>query len=204
MRPITVLNCEGHIFFSIFQSRLSRFMLKNNYLVLRVHKAFLEGVSGCIEHAAALTTVLNDAKDRYKSICISWLDLANAYGSVRHNMIQFALKWYHVPKSMCELIYNYYDKIFARVHTKSWTTSWFALATGSPQGCTASTIVFDVAFQLLDYLEFLTPKVKPFNIKDTSVKLNTLLTLMTLRWLQKLQMIIRSALMPSPKQLIGL
>ena len=68
---------------------------------------------------------------------------------------------------MCELIYNYYDKTFARVHT----TNWFALATGSPQGCTASTIVFDVAFQLiLDYLEFLTPKVKPFNIKDTSVE----------------------------------
>ena len=45
------------------------------------------------------------------------------------------------------------------------------MATGSPQGCTASTIVFDVAFQLiLDYLEFLTPKVKPFNIKDTSVE----------------------------------
>ena len=81
-----------------------------------------------------MSAVLDDAKDRLKSICISWLDLANAYGSVRHNMIQFALKWYHVPKSMCELIYNYYDKIFAQVHTKDWISCWFALATGAPQG----------------------------------------------------------------------
>jgi len=170
MRPITVLNVEGRIFFSVFQSRLSSFMLKNKYLVLRVQKAFLAGVSGCIEHATTLSAILDDAKDRLKSICISWLDLANAYGSVRHNMIQFALKWYHVPKSMCELIYNYYDKIFAQVHTKDWISCWFALATGAPQGCTASTIVFDVAFQLvLDILEFLTPTVEPFTIRNTSV-----------------------------------
>ena len=84
MRPITILNVEGRIFFSVFQSRLSSFMLKNKYLVLRVQKAFLEGVSGCIEHATTMSAILDDAKDRLKSICISWLDLANAYGSVRH------------------------------------------------------------------------------------------------------------------------
>ena len=75
IRLITALNVEGRIFFSVFQSCLSSFMLKNGYLVLRVQKAFLEGVSGCIEHATTMSASLDDAKDRLKSICISWFDL---------------------------------------------------------------------------------------------------------------------------------
>ena len=63
MRPIPVLIVEGRIFFSVFQSRLSSTMLKNGYLVLRVQKASLEGVSGCIEHATTMSAVLDNAKD---------------------------------------------------------------------------------------------------------------------------------------------
>ena len=50
---------------------------------------------------------------------------------------------------MAELLYNYYDKIFLQVQTADWNSVWFHLAIGMPQGCTASTIMFDVAFQLL-------------------------------------------------------
>ena len=40
---------------------------------------------------------LKEAKELNRQIVISWIDLANAYGSVCHNLIQFALNWYHVP-----------------------------------------------------------------------------------------------------------
>jgi hypothetical protein len=26
---------------------------------------------------------------------MSWIDLANAYGSVKHSLIHFSLEWYH-------------------------------------------------------------------------------------------------------------
>ena len=57
----------------------------------RVQKGFLPGVAGCVEHSSLTTSALRDAKQAGKSICMSWVDLKNAFGSVRHSLIQFAL-----------------------------------------------------------------------------------------------------------------
>ena len=50
-----------------------------------------------MEHSFALTEALRVAKSEKRALVVSWIDLANAYGSVKHNLIQFALNWYHVP-----------------------------------------------------------------------------------------------------------
>ena len=55
-------------------------------------------MSGCVEHTYLLNEALKDAKKNRRQIVVSWVDLANAYGSVPHNLIQFALEWYHVPE----------------------------------------------------------------------------------------------------------
>src|SRR5689334_23911853 len=39
------------LFWTVFQKRLSKFMLNNEYIESRVQKGFLEGVAGCVEHA---------------------------------------------------------------------------------------------------------------------------------------------------------
>ena len=89
------------------------------------------------------------AKSAQRQIVIAWLDLENAYGSVRHMLVQFALKWYHVPQKVSELLFRYYDAIFLTVVTEDWSSDFFHLGIGVPQGCTASTVVFDVAFQVV-------------------------------------------------------
>ena len=85
-----------------------------------------------------------------------WLDLANAYGSVSHNLIQFALNWLHIPKLIQNIIFDYYEKICAFVKTKKWTTGFFPFDIGLFQGCVLSTIIFDCVFQLL--LDIVVPK----------------------------------------------
>ena len=99
---------------------------------------------------------------------VSWIDLANAYGSVRHNLIQFALNWYHVPVSIQKLIFNYYEKLTAKVHTKQWTTGFFLFDLGLFQGCVLSTILFNCVFQLL--LDMLKPLADDgYKMKDSVV-----------------------------------
>ncbi len=155
MRPISVLNVEGRLFFTIYQEKMATFMLKNAYITQSVQKAFLESVAGCIEHTTLLAE-FRDARERRRSICVAWIDIANAYGSVRHNFLQFALYWYHVPSQIRALIFAYYDGLCARVCTQNLSTILFSIGIGVPQGCTASTINFDIAFQLiLDYHSFL-------------------------------------------------
>ena len=111
-----------------------------------------------------------------RQIAIAWLDLENAYGSVRHMLAQFALKWYHVPESMMELLFKYQERIYLRVETDDWTSKWFHLAIGVPQGCTGSTMVFDVDFQvLLDLHEWFMRYLKPtpgYTLSGTKIRIS--------------------------------
>ena len=124
-------------------------MVDNKYIYTATQKGFLFGVPGCVEHSFAMAEALRAAHGEKRAIVISWIDLANAYGSVRHNLIQFALNWYHVPLIMQELIFNYYEKLCAKVTTKAWSTGFFGFDIGLFQGCVLSTILFDCVFNLL-------------------------------------------------------
>ena len=122
-------------------------MLRNSYISKEVQKGFLAGMSGCIEHTFALLEAIRDAKESHRQIVITWLDLANAYGSIRHNLIQFALNWYHIPKAIQEMIFDYYEKLCAMIATNNWSTGFFLFDIGLFQGCVLSTILFDCVFK---------------------------------------------------------
>lgn len=154
-RPIAITNTAGKLFFSIISDRLQKFMVNNKYIKTSSQKGFLFGVPGCIEHSFALVEALRKVRAEKRAIVMSWIDLANAYGSVKHNLIQFALNWYHVPEHIQGLIFDYYDKLCASVTTKEWSTPFFAFDIGLFQGCVLSTILFDCVFNLL--LDFLAP-----------------------------------------------
>ena len=115
-------------------------MLKNKFIKVEVQKGFLSGVAGCVEHAFALFEALREAKSHMRQIVISWLDLANAYGSVRHNLIQFAMNWYHVPKLIHDLIFDYYEKLMAKIETVNWSTGFSCLIWLVPRLCALYTL----------------------------------------------------------------
>ena len=127
MRPISILNVEGRIFFSLVEKRMSAYSTLNGYIKTWEQKAFMVEVTGCIEHSTLIFEALKEAKEEYRSICLAMLDFANAYGSIRHNcnLIHFAMEWYHFPPWLCKLIFCYYDKILV---TKNWSTDFFCLA----------------------------------------------------------------------------
>lgn len=154
-RPIAVGNTDGKIFFTIIADRLQKYMIKNGYIKLKKQKGFLADTAGCVEHSFVLWEALRDAKTNQKCFVTAWLDLANAYGSVRHNLIQFALWWYRIPKFIQDLIWAYYELLCAKIVTKKWSTGFFLFDIGCFQGCVISAILFDCVFNLL--LDFLAP-----------------------------------------------
>jgi hypothetical protein len=157
-RPIAVTSTGGKIFFSIIGDRLQNFLVGNCYIKIKIQKGFLADMAGCLEHNFALWEALRDATTAQRTIVTTWIDLANAYGSVRHNLIQFALDWYHVPKFFQDLIFDYYEKLCAFIVTKGWSTGSFLFDIGCFQGCVISAILFDCVFNLL--LDFLEPLQK--------------------------------------------
>jgi hypothetical protein len=123
-RPIALTNTIGKIFFGVMAKRLEKFMYSNNFISL-TQKGFRPNTPGCLENSFMMVEALLDAKFNQRQIVVSWLDLKNAYGSVRHNLIQFALAWFHVPVLIRQLIFDYYDKICAQIRTKEWRTDFF-------------------------------------------------------------------------------
>ena len=76
----------------ILAQRTIAYLTKNYYIDQSIQKGFMEKVSGCVEHTAALTEMLQDAKKNGNPTVTAWLDLQNSYGTVPHNLIQFALE----------------------------------------------------------------------------------------------------------------
>ena len=154
-RPIALLNAEGRLFFTLMEWRLSDYMVSNGYLVSTVQKGFMRDVAGCVEHSETVYRAALDARTHGRDLCMSWIDLANAYGSVKHSLIHFSLEWYHVPEHFCELMWRYYEGLMASVMVGDAQTAWFRFGIGVFQGCTISTVLFNAAFHTS--FEHLTP-----------------------------------------------
>ncbi|GFO40953.1 reverse transcriptase [Plakobranchus ocellatus] len=61
-RPISLLNVEGKIFFSIMASRLTKYLTENGYINTSVQKGGIPGVSGCLEHATIIWETIQRVK----------------------------------------------------------------------------------------------------------------------------------------------
>ena len=148
-RPISLLNVEAKLFFAIQAKRLEHYLRVNDYLDVSVQKGGIRGHCGVWEHVSTLWETIKDAKTCQKNLAVIWLDLANAYGSVPHAAISFALRWYHVLDTFVDLIQSYYAGLYARFSVKDWTSDWQKFSIGIFMGCTLSPILFVSTFNLL-------------------------------------------------------
>ena len=89
------------------------------------------------------------AKSAKLNLDVIWLDLANAYGSVPHQMIQLALRMYHVPETIQVMLEDYFINFRMRFSTASYTTDWINLEVGIAMGCTISPILFVTAMKVM-------------------------------------------------------
>ena len=51
----------------------------------------MEKIPGCWEHMSMVWNELKSSKAEHGNLAAVWLDIANAYGSVSHQLIFFAL-----------------------------------------------------------------------------------------------------------------
>ena len=133
-RPIALTPCIGKVFTSLLKLRWLSYMLSNGYLGTSTQKAFVDGISGCTEHHLKLLSMIREARQKHKSLCIAWLDLANAFGSVNHGLISFSLTHYHAPVVFTNMVSELYTGLLAIIRTKSWTTSPHLTAPGCLPG----------------------------------------------------------------------
>jgi len=129
-------------------------MLDNNYMDTCIQKAFINGIPGCTEQQCKLASIIQEARKKHRSLSVCWLDLANAYGSVHHQLIHFTLNNYHAPDKMMNIVSSLYSGLGATVTADGWATPVIPFQIGVYQGDPFSVVIFNtVMCTLIDALQ---------------------------------------------------
>ena len=119
----TPTNVEGKIMFGIsWAKRISSFVGGHGLVNTSVQKAGIPGFHGCLEHTSMIWQTIRESKKLRRNLAVVWLDLANAYGSVPHVLIEFAMDFLWIPPKVARFVMQYYQDFKMRFSTQQYTT----------------------------------------------------------------------------------
>jgi hypothetical protein len=134
-RPISLLNVEGKMFFAVMLRRITNYLVENDYINSMIQKGGIPGIPGCLEHASMIWEAAQRAKRDKLDLNVIWLDLANAYSSVPHQLLWLALEIYCVPPNIVSMLRSYFTGFQLWFTTAEYTTDWTELEIDIAMGC---------------------------------------------------------------------
>ena len=143
-RPITLQPSWYKIFSSIYTSKLNKFLNENGYMSNNIQKGFKKNTNGVQEHSELLQHIIHTAKTEQRSICITLLDLRNAFGSVEHFLIRHALRLHHVPKVFSDIFEDIYRRSFISIAVNNQLSDPIKVQKGVLQGDPLSPTLFNL------------------------------------------------------------
>ncbi|CAB4003347.1 Hypothetical predicted protein [Paramuricea clavata] len=90
--------------------------------------------------------IINTARTKQRSIVITLLNLKNAFGEVRHDLIYEVLDYHHVPNHMKNLICSLYTHFQTSIITEQFNTPIITVGRGVLQGDCLSPLLFNMSF----------------------------------------------------------
>jgi hypothetical protein len=148
--PITV----NH-FHRLMALRLTDHMISNKYLDTTIQKGGVSNLSNPLfQQILKLKNTIKYANKNKKECCILFIDIADAFPSLKIDRICEVLKKYHVDEQYIEYIKNFYSNFSYYVGTKEWKTDMNKWERGLLQGCPLSPFLFVTTFNyILRFLE---------------------------------------------------
>lgn len=93
--------------------------------------------------------MIHEARSKKADLTVVWLVLANAYGSIPYDLIRTALKHYHIPHHIKEIISSDLQGLKFCFKKKDYITQWQHLERGTVTGRTVSPILFVMGMNLI-------------------------------------------------------
>ena len=151
---IALTSCVGKLYHQLLANRIIDFLTTNKLLDSDTQKAFIPKVNGCVEHGYVLQEAIAHSRQKKKTLRCTFFDLADTFGSVNHELIEYTLKRNHLPECVSTYITNLYSRLSGVITGPSWTTTKFPFRTGTFQGDPLSPMIFILVFNpIIQYLK---------------------------------------------------
>ena len=122
VRPIALQSVPLKVFTSCLRIAILKFLSQNNYIEQENQKGFTPKVSGALEHTVQMSTIIDKASIKQRSLVITLLDLKNAFEEVHHNLIYEVLRYHHIPDHIISLIKSLYTGLHTSIITSNFQT----------------------------------------------------------------------------------
>ena len=146
-RPIALMSCLYKLLMAVLAKRMTTFSITNDLLSNAQKSA--RPSEGCYEHAFILESVLSDARHQPRPLCLAWLDIRNAFGSIPHSALSTTLLHMGFPPDLVRMITNVYTGATTEVLTSTGKTPPIPIHSGVKQGCPLSAILFNLSLELV-------------------------------------------------------
>ncbi len=158
-RRISLLNSSYKLFMRLLQKRAMPWIVNTKRLYSK-QKGSLPR-SGLHEHVFGLQSDIDNFKHLSQKLCITFIDIKDAFGSIDHEIMLNALKLFGYPSLVCDLTRDIYNGSSFQLVTSKGLTKPIVRKKGIIQGCPWSVIVFEQGIDMwLRYATVNTPEIQ--------------------------------------------
>ncbi|GIZ00480.1 retrovirus-related Pol polyprotein from type-1 retrotransposable element R2 [Caerostris extrusa] len=141
-RPIALGNTAYKLFMKCLAARLQAWCTKHD--VLSPSQKGFTPFDGVMEHNFVLQRRIEKARATKSSICLAFLDISNAFGSLPHSAIRDCLAAIGVGDTFLDLIVAAYSNCTTNILSNDASTAAISIKCGVKQGCPLSGILFNL------------------------------------------------------------
>jgi hypothetical protein len=113
----------------------------------RSQKGFVQGQSGCMEHAMLTREMISHATFHCKNLYMVQIDLSNALGSVPHELIMCNMYSMGFPCATVELVQDICTDNSSKITLTGGETEFIPWQSGTVQGCPLSPTLFNICLE---------------------------------------------------------
>ena len=146
-RPIAVCDTLYRLYTCVIAKRVTSWAREQN-VISSNQKGFMP-VEGVFEHLFMLDEIIADAKTSHRALSVTWLDIRNAFGSVRPDCISQVLEHFHAPTYLLEVVSDLYSSGSFTLRGGDGVTVDVTTQKGVRQGCPLSGILFNMVLEVL-------------------------------------------------------
>jgi len=170
-RQITAIPTITNHLHRILALRLSQYLIENNYIDTTIQKGSVPGLKfGIFEQIYKVKNVIKYANTSKTEVCITFIDITNAYPSLKLSKMLEIMEKYHVPADLISYIKMFYDNFEYYLKAGTAYTKPIKWKDGLIQGCPLSPILFVLVLNyILKHLNNKYKETSGFSVKNGKV-----------------------------------